>query len=177
MEPFIGEIRPFGFGYAPRGWLPCDGGLYPINGVYTQLFSVVGNRYGGDARTTFATPNLTDATVPIGKGQGDGLSLRQLGERGGQPYVKLLVDHVPAHKHAMKATVETADVSAPSVNTALARSTGTDAYTDWDAGNAVHLVETTIGESQGDGAAHNNLMPFQALLYCICYDGVYPPHD
>jgi len=30
-EPFVGEIRPFGFGYAPRGWATCDGQLLPIN--------------------------------------------------------------------------------------------------------------------------------------------------
>ncbi|MGP6156808.1 MAG: tail fiber protein, partial [Vulcanimicrobiaceae bacterium] len=31
MSPYIGEIRMFGFNFAPVGWVPCDGRLLPIN--------------------------------------------------------------------------------------------------------------------------------------------------
>ena len=30
-EPFLGEIRMFGFGFAPQGWAPCNGQLLPIS--------------------------------------------------------------------------------------------------------------------------------------------------
>ena len=30
-EPFVGEIRMFGFGFAPQGWAQCNGQLLPIN--------------------------------------------------------------------------------------------------------------------------------------------------
>ncbi|HPV60141.1 MAG TPA: tail fiber protein, partial [Thauera aminoaromatica] len=56
-EPFVGEIRPFGFGYAPRGWATCDGQLLPIN-QNQALFALLGTMYGGDGRTTFALPDL-----------------------------------------------------------------------------------------------------------------------
>ena len=56
-EPFIGEIRIFGFNYAPRGWAMCNGQLIPIS-QNTALFALLGTYYGGDGRTTFGLPNL-----------------------------------------------------------------------------------------------------------------------
>jgi microcystin-dependent protein len=76
-EPFIGEIRNFGFNFAPRGWALCQGQLLPIN-QNTALFSLLGTMYGGDGRITFALPDLRGRT-PIGFGQGPGLSDRTQG--------------------------------------------------------------------------------------------------
>lgn len=59
-EPFLGEITIFGGTFAPRGFAYCEGQLLPIN-QYTALFSILGNRYGGDGRTTFALPDLKNA--------------------------------------------------------------------------------------------------------------------
>jgi microcystin-dependent protein len=59
-EPFLGEITIFGGTYAPRGFAFCEGQLLPIS-QYTALFSLLGNRYGGDGRTKFALPNLKNA--------------------------------------------------------------------------------------------------------------------
>lgn len=56
-EPLIGEIMMFGGYYAPRGWALCAGQLLPITQNYA-LFSLLGNRYGGDGRTTFALPDM-----------------------------------------------------------------------------------------------------------------------
>ena len=39
MEPFLGQIQPFGFNFAPRGWALCDGQLLPI-AQYSALFSL-----------------------------------------------------------------------------------------------------------------------------------------
>ena len=57
MEPFIGQIQPFGFNFAPRGWALCDGQLLPISSN-TALFSLLGTTFGGDGRTTFGLPDL-----------------------------------------------------------------------------------------------------------------------
>ena len=56
-EPFLAEIRIFGFNFAPRGWALCDGQILPIN-QYQSLYSLMGTTYGGDGRTTFALPDL-----------------------------------------------------------------------------------------------------------------------
>jgi microcystin-dependent protein len=59
MDAYLGEIRVFGFNYAPQGWLPCNGELLPIP-EYTALFSLLGTVYGGDGTSTFALPDFRD---------------------------------------------------------------------------------------------------------------------
>ncbi|MEM7132602.1 MAG: tail fiber protein [Chloroflexota bacterium] len=57
MDPYLGQIQAFAFNYAPRGWAECNGQLLPIE-QNQALYSLLGTRYGGDGRTTFALPNL-----------------------------------------------------------------------------------------------------------------------
>ena len=57
MEPFLGQIALFPYDFAPKGWAPCTGQLLPIN-QWHALFALLGTRFGGDGRTTFALPNL-----------------------------------------------------------------------------------------------------------------------
>jgi microcystin-dependent protein len=72
LDPFIGEIRPFGFEFAPRGWIPCDGRRLEI-ARHSELFVVIGQFFGGNpGRGTFAVPDLRDRT-PLASGQGDGV--------------------------------------------------------------------------------------------------------
>ncbi|HTG94128.1 MAG TPA: tail fiber protein [Pyrinomonadaceae bacterium] len=81
-DAFTGEIRMVGFDYPPRGWAFCDGQLLPI-AQNTQLFSLLGTKYGGDGASTFALPDFRGRT-PIHQGQG-----HDLGESGGQETVTL----------------------------------------------------------------------------------------
>ncbi len=60
---FIGQIELFPYSFAPLDWALCNGQLLQI-GQYEVLFSLIGNRYGGDGITTFALPNL-QGTEPI----------------------------------------------------------------------------------------------------------------
>lgn len=57
MDYYIGQIAIFPYSFAPADWLLCDGALLQIqtNGA---LYSLIGNKFGGDGRTTFALPNL-----------------------------------------------------------------------------------------------------------------------
>ena len=61
--PYLGELRVFSFGFAPRGWATCNGQLLPIN-QNQALFAILGTTFGGDGTTTFALPNL-QGRVPI----------------------------------------------------------------------------------------------------------------
>lgn len=65
-EPYLGEIRLFSAGFAPRGWALCNGQLLSI-AQYQALFSLLGTTYGGDGRVNFALPNLRDR-VPVHPG-------------------------------------------------------------------------------------------------------------
>lgn len=84
-EPFIGEISLFGFGFVPQGWAACDGRLLSISSN-TALFSLLGTTYGGNGQTTFALPDLR-GRVPVGFGQGPGLSSHDMGQVGGAEQV------------------------------------------------------------------------------------------
>jgi microcystin-dependent protein len=53
--PFVGETRTFAFGFAPQGWMPCQGQLLPISENET-LFMLLGTTFGGDGTETFALP-------------------------------------------------------------------------------------------------------------------------
>ncbi|MDY0961652.1 phage tail protein [Massilia sp. CFBP9026] len=57
-------ILPVAFDRVPKGWLPCDGRLMPIN-TNQALYTLLGVQFGGDGRTTFALPDLRGRT-PIG---------------------------------------------------------------------------------------------------------------
>lgn len=60
----VGEIALFAGNFPPQGWKFCEGQLLDIN-EYIILYSVIGNTYGGDGKTTFALPDLR-GVVPVG---------------------------------------------------------------------------------------------------------------
>jgi len=57
MEPYIGQIRLLPYTRPLKGWMACAGQLLKIH-ENTALFSLLGNKFGGDQRTTFGLPNL-----------------------------------------------------------------------------------------------------------------------
>lgn len=81
-EDYLGSISFAAFNFTPRGTLPCDGQLLSISSN-TALFALLGTTYGGNGQTTFAVPDMR-GRAPVGAGAGPGLSLRVLGESGGQ---------------------------------------------------------------------------------------------
>jgi len=111
MDPFVAEIRIFGFNFAPTGWAFCNGQILPIS-QNTALFSLLGTTYGGNGQSTFALPNLQDS-APMHPGQGPGLSLHDLGEQGGEETVTLLQSEIPAHSHGMLAQNQPAQLPGP----------------------------------------------------------------
>src|SRR5437762_11292193 len=87
-DPFVAEIRIFGFNFAPTGWAQCNGQLLPIS-QNTALFSLLGTNYGGDGKSNFALPDF-QGTAPVHRGQGPGLSERFVGETSGVEFVTLI---------------------------------------------------------------------------------------
>ena len=62
-DQYIGEIRSFGFNFAPYGWFQCNGQILSIQ-AYTELFAVIGTYFGGNGTTNFQLPNL-QGSVPM----------------------------------------------------------------------------------------------------------------
>ncbi len=60
MDPILGQVQLFPFGFAPEGWALCNGTMLQVS-QNPALFSLIGAIYGGDGRNTFALPNLMNA--------------------------------------------------------------------------------------------------------------------
>lgn len=161
-EPFLGEIRTFGFNFAPRGWAFCNGQLLPI-AQNTALFSLLGTTYGGNGQTTFALPELR-GRAPVHVGQGPGLPLVDQGETGGETAHTLIVSEQPAHSHPIGATQGGATASRPAGKVCSAGGS----YSDTSDAN----MQPT--GAAGGGQPHNNMQPYLGLNFCIALEGIFP---
>lgn len=65
METFIGSILWLAFTWAPVGTLPADGQCIRIS-QNQALYSLLGNRYGGNGIDNFCLPDLRP-TLPNGQ--------------------------------------------------------------------------------------------------------------
>ncbi len=63
-ESYIGTVLLWTAAFVPRGWALCDGSVLNIT-QNPALFAILGNRFGGDGRTTFQLPDLRNR-VPMG---------------------------------------------------------------------------------------------------------------
>ena len=167
-EPFIGEIRAFGFNFAPRGWAFCQGQLLAIS-ANSALFSLLGTTYGGDGRTTFGLPDLR-GRVAIGQGTGPGLSARLMGQKAGVESVTLNTNQIPSHRHALLASSESADSNKPEDNELGASQIYHSPTTDST------LAASSIGLT-GGGQPHENMEPFLVINYSIALTGVFPSRN
>jgi microcystin-dependent protein len=176
-NPFLAEIRIFAGNFAPRGWALCDGQLMPIS-QNTALFSLLGTTYGGDGRSTFALPNL-QGSAPMQAGQGPGLSLRDLGETGGEQTVTLLDSEMPNHNHTFVGTTANGTVTSSNGN-----QLGKGLKGNIQASNSIHMYsagsvttqlnpETAMAPTGGN-LPHNNKMPYLGLTFIIALQGVFP---
>jgi microcystin-dependent protein len=171
-DPFVAEIRVFPFNFAPKGWAFCDGQLLPLS-QNTALFSLLGTTYGGDGKSNFALPDL-QGSAAMHEGQGQGLSLRDLGEMGGTDTVTLLESEIPLHNHVLQAADPqdgsgNLQVGAP--QRILAKSGSGQAY--GAAANLVLMAPEALTPT-GGSQPHNNMQPYLTLNYCIALQGIFP---
>ena len=170
MEPFIAQIQPFGFNFAPRGWILCEGQLLPI-AQYTAVFSLVGTTFGGDGRTTFGVPDLRGRSM-VGVGSGPGLEHRSWGQRGGRNSVNLLVQNLPSHNHSLNAFDGPGDSRAPGGDLSATSSSGDFMYKKNSAPNTT-MQSNAIGNTGGNIAVDID-NPFLGLYIGFAMEGIYP---
>ncbi len=170
-EPFLAEVRMYGFNFPPRGWAQCDGQILPIN-QYQSLYSLLGTTYGGDGRTSFALPDLRGRT-PLHEGSNGGAS-HPLGQKSGEETHTLSLAELPNHSHVYRATSDAASQTTPS-NAHLA-SAGGGRRPVVPYGSGVQAAMRETGAS-GGGNAHNNMQPFLAINFCIALQGLFPSRN
>lgn len=170
-DPFIAEVRPVGFNYAPSGWAFCQGQTVAIT-QNTALFSIIGIFYGGNGTSTFQLPNL-QGRVPLHQGQGPGLTARVVGETGGTTAETLSPAQMPTHTHAPACSTGAANNAEPTGDVWAADLGGGLNYAP--AGAAQMAADAF--QPAGNGQAHTNLQPTLAVNYCIALQGVFPPRS
>ena len=168
-DPFLGEIRVFGFSYPPQAWANCAGQLLPIS-QNAALFSILGTSFGGDGRSTFALPNL-QGIVPVHVGAGPGLTPRALGETGGTPEVTLSMTEMRAHSHAANCNSGPGTSYGPANKVWASDAGGASEYAS---GGNVPMAANALTPA-GGGQPHDNQQPYLALNFCIALQGIYAP--
>lgn len=171
-DPYIGEIRMFGFDYAPIGWVFCDGQLLPA-AQYQALLAVVGTIYGGDGQNTVGVPNLM-GRIPISFGQGQNLSPYAIAAKGGNASITLSLSQIANHNHSFVGTTNTASSNNP---TGLYPSKHMDdskglMYKGSPVLNA-QFAPAAVGNS-GNNLGHENRQPYVPLNFCLAVEGIFP---
>lgn len=170
--PYIGEITLFACGFAPMGYVSCNGQLMPIQQNPT-LFSIIGTEFGGNGTTNFEVPNFAGVS-PMSAGQGPGLSPRALGESGGETTVILNSNELAIHSHH-PAALAGANAATP-LNDVWSNPGNERPIPKFYASqmtNPQAMAADLIG-STGGGLGHNNLMPFLVTTMALCTQGEFP---
>jgi microcystin-dependent protein len=148
MDPILGQIILWPMTWIPEGWALCDGTVLNVN-QNQALYSLLGNKYGGNPGVTFALPDLRNK-VPMGTqtmsavGINAGAATASVNATG-TGSVTLTNNNLPSHNHTAAFTpgggsatvsiaipvvpnaVETTDVPSPSMSLCQAVSQGPDA--------------------------------------------------
>lgn len=174
-DPFIGEIKIFGFSWPPMGYTNCNGQLVSI-AQYTALYALIGTTYGGDGQTTFGLPNL-QSRVPVGIGAN-----YEMGQMAGLPSVTMLTSNMPAHNHpATGISINSpvyeggADTDSP-VNAVLAN-TSSGFYADATNSSGAAVVASGVTAVTGSSLPLEIENPYLTLNYSIALEGIFPSRN
>lgn len=165
-QPFLGQVMPVAFNFAPKGFAFANGQLLPI-AQNQALFSLLGTYYGGNGTTNFMLPDLRSRT-PVGSANG-----ADMGQLGGVENVTLLTTQIPAHNHAFGATTSPGTSRIPGGNVLLGTAGTQNIY--GSSGGA--QIPLNALDNAGQTLPHPNLQPYTVLNFCIALSGIFPSHN
>ena len=184
-SPYVGEIRCFGFNFAPYGWAFCNGQPMSI-AQNSTLYAVIGTIYGGDGQSTFNLPNL-QGNVPMHWGNptsGPATGFNTvIGQTMGTTTVTLLATQQPQHNHTI--TVQefpTGGLHSYRTATPNQNSWMSDSFP----GGLWHDVASPTLNAQfsqqelspfGGSQPHENMQPYLCLNFCMSLFGIFPSQN
>lgn len=179
-DPFIGQIMPSPYTFAPLKWAFCNGALCNLQ-QNSALYAILGITYGGNGMTTFALPDM-QFRIPIGSGAGAGLTTFPLGFRGGEESVALNESEVIAHTHQAMGGTD-ANVRSPAnavwggnADQVIPWYTNEiPSYQDFLDFVALGVAGGSPNEKDGGNSLpHENMPPFLVVNYIIALEGIWP---
>ncbi len=183
-EPFIGEVKLFGFQFAPKSYMQCNGQILSI-ASNTALFSLLGTTYGGNGTTTFALPDLR-GRMPIGQGTGPGLPSHSMGEVAGTTSVTLLTSNLPAHVHTVNNVRVNLKVNSTIADSGTAAgaypgTSNTNVWAESSTGGqfmaADEAVVSGTTDITGSNAPIGIMNPYLVMNYSIAIYGIFPSRN
>ncbi|MDT0138749.1 tail fiber protein [Acidovorax sp. PRC11] len=198
-ESYIGTVLLWTPGWVPRGWALCDGSVLNIT-QNPALFAILGNRFGGDGRTTFQLPDLRNR-VPMGLAQVDaapgptgaashsvvlsGAAAAMLAANQLPPVAGTMSVQVPANNAPVAAN--TTDTPGPTAvrdkgmagNANLKVYSSDNANTNLRPFNAAVTVAAAQQQPLSLPVAANGMVntvqPSLTVSFIICVQGLFPP--
>jgi microcystin-dependent protein len=164
QDQFVGEVRPVGFNFCPRDWLPADGRLLNIN-QFSALFALYGTIYGGNGQTTFGIPNL-QGRAPVAA-----TSEQPIGAVFGNSTVSLTVSNMPPRWPQLHASSAAGAVGDPA-GAILGVLPGKDYAAPGSAGDKA-MSSNAIGPS-GQGVPISTQSPSLSMTWCVATQGIFP---
>lgn len=171
-EPFLAEIKVFGFTFAPRGWAHCDGQILPIN-QNQSLYSLLGTTFGGDGRTSFGLPDLR-GRIPVHMGDSQQGTNFNLGQKAGEETHTLQAAEIPSHSHQLNAASGVATAHTIAGNLPAANAQSINMFNTEGGGGA--MTSGVVG-SHGADQSHDNMQPYLAVNFCIALQGLFPSRN
>jgi microcystin-dependent protein len=168
---YLGQIQPFPFNFAPKGWAVCNGQILSI-AQSSALFSLLGTTYGGDGITNFALPNL-QGSCALSMGIAPSRTSYQLGQKSGEANHTLLATELPAHTHLP--VCSTTAGNRPTPVGSFPAAPATSVYF-----SPSPTAATTLGPGSnltGGGQPHSNQSPYLVLTFCIALSGIFPSRN
>ncbi|MCR9257064.1 MAG: tail fiber protein [Alphaproteobacteria bacterium] len=200
-NPFLGQIIMFAGTFSIQDYAFCSGQLMQVS-QNPSLFSLLGDNYGGDARTTFGLPDFR-GREPVGYGTAPGMPITfWVGQFGGYETITLGTVHLPTHAHDLSGssgspatgTLEVAtdigNQTAPATDTHISQATsGVQNFFKSPFGSPTlttipgltvsggGMTVPTITDAAGGGQSFPIRDPYLVITYQIALDGTYPSRN
>jgi Microcystin-dependent protein len=197
MDPFLSQILLWSLNWAPQDWHACDGTSLSVS-QNNALYALLGNVYGGNT-SNFNLPDFR-GRVPLGYNPYNniGLSMYDMGTKGGVEAVALTQNNLAAHTHtaavsasAISVTIKassaagTDNVPGTNNSTTLAasmsgRAAGSFIYNNQAPTVALNTASSVTGgftvtnSVTGANVAHENRQPYLVVNFIIATAGIFP---
>jgi microcystin-dependent protein len=172
MEGTIAEIIMFAGNFPPKSWAFCQGQTINI-ASNTALFSLLGTTFGGNGTTNFVLPNFS-GRMPVGAGQGPGLSNYLLGQMSGVETVTLNTSTMPAHIHtiSLNCSNQPSSSTSPASNFPAVSEENPMYHSSQNA-----TMGSTNTASAGSGQPFSIIPPVIGMNFVICLSGIFPSRN